>query len=49
MPDLNMYTHSQLNFHPHYVTTIGMYLHLVVYQTEQRALNVNRDKQDNEE
>ena len=32
MPDLNMYTNPLLNFHPHYVTTIGMYLHLVGYQ-----------------
>ena len=30
MPDLNMYTNSWLNFHPHYVTTIGMYLHRTI-------------------
>ena len=44
-----MYTNSLLNFHPHYVTTIGMYLHLVGYQTEQGILDVNHGKQDNVE
>ena len=46
MPDLIMYTNYQLNFHPHYVATFGMYLHLVGYQTEQGISNVDRGKQD---
>ena len=49
IPAVNVFTNSWLNFNPHYVTTIGMYLHLVEYQTGQGILNVSRDKQDNEE
>ena len=47
MPDLKMYT--LLNFHPHYVTTIGKDLHLVGYQTKQGILDVNHGKRDNVE
>ena len=41
-----MYTNYLLNFHPHYVATIRMYLYLVGCQTVQDILNVDHDKQD---